>query len=212
MWKDLSYPWQRSTELAFESYKRGTMPIGTVITDYKGDIIAEGRNRIFDRKSANPLAGTLMVHAEITALMQLKNHDHPDIKTYTLYSTLEPCPMCFGAIVMMHIRNVKYAARDNLAGATALNDKLDYIRSKGIIIEKGSDELEAFQLIMLTSFECDRNHTSLKKLLDSWEKADKRAVELGIRLYKEKYFLNAVSNSLHINQIYDEVLYRYLYQ
>lgn len=209
MWKDLLDPWKRSFELAWESYCRGTIPIGSVITDNKGVIISEGRNRIFDTNSTNPLAGTFMAHAEITAMMQLKSKDHPDIRTYTLYTTLEPCPMCFGAIIMMNIRNIKYAARDTLAGALLLNDKMDYIRSKSIGIEKGDNKLEAFQLIMLTSYECSRNHTRMEEMFSRWMNIDKYAIELGKLLYSERYFDKAVAENAKINDIYDYIINRY---
>ena len=44
--------------------------------------------------------------------------------------------MCFGTMVMMNIRNIYFAARDGFAGATALNDKLDYIKNKNIILKE----------------------------------------------------------------------------
>lgn len=209
MWKDLSDQWRRSIELALESYKRGTIPIGAVITNNKGKIISEGRNRIFDNISENPLAGTFMAHAEMTAMIRLKSREHPDIRTYTLYTTMEPCPMCFGTMVMMNIRNLKYAARDAFAGASELNDKMDYIRNKGITIEKADDDLEAFQLIMQTSYECDRNHTRMDELLSSWKGINKDAIEFGKLLFKEKYFDRVISNDNKASDIFDEIILRY---
>ncbi|NLK99804.1 MAG: nucleoside deaminase [Clostridiales bacterium] len=209
MWADLSNQWKRSFELAFESYKRGTIPIGAVITDSEGEIISEGRNRIFDNRSANPLAGTFMAHAEMTAMIQLKSYKHPDIRTYTLYTTMEPCPMCFGTMVMMNIRNLKYAARDAFAGATELNNKMDYIRNKNISIEKGNSEMEAFHLIMQTSYECDRNHIRVGELLNSWKSIDGNAIVLGKKLYKEKYFDRVIAKDGKVCDIYDEIIYRY---
>lgn len=209
MWKDLTAPWKHSFELAWEAYCRGTIPIGAVITDSKGNIISEGKNRIFDTESENPLAGTDMAHAEMTAMMQLRVKDHPDIKTYILYTTMEPCPMCFGAIVMMSIRHIKFAARDPLAGALLLNEKMDYISNKNISIEKGSNEIEAFQLILATSFECLRKHSRLEEMLSGFSKIDQEAVELGKELYNEKYFDKAVSENAKISDVYDEVISRY---
>jgi tRNA(adenine34) deaminase len=48
---------------------------------------------------------------------------HPNIKKYTLYTTMEPCPMCFGIMAMIGIRNMRYAAKDGFAGVTELNYK-----------------------------------------------------------------------------------------
>jgi len=161
MWRDLDKPWQRAFELAWESYRNDTIPIGAIIINNTGEIIAEGRNRIFDKNSDNALAGTYMAHAEMTAMMQLKEDEHPDIRSYTLLTTMEPCPMCFCTMLMMHICDLKYAARDGFAGATALKDKMDYIRNKRMEINRESDGLEAFQLILQTSFEYIRNHRIL---------------------------------------------------
>ena len=93
-----------------------------MIVDRDGRIVAKGRNQIFDHRSDHPLAGTTVAHAEMTALSQLKEKEHPEIRTYTLYTTLEPCPMCFGTMVMMNVRNLQYAGRDGFAGATALRN------------------------------------------------------------------------------------------
>lgn len=109
MWVDLNPHWQTAFCLAWKAFCRGTIPVGAVIVDGDGRIVAKGRNRIFDYESGHPLAGTTMAHAEITALSQLKEKDHPQIRTYTLYSTLEPCPMCFGTMIMMNIRSLQYA-------------------------------------------------------------------------------------------------------
>ena len=62
--------------------------------------------------------GSSLVHAEINAIVQLKRKEHPNIRSYTQYSTTEPCILCFGAIVMGNIRHFKFAARDRHAGAT----------------------------------------------------------------------------------------------
>ncbi len=209
MWKDLIYPWKRSFELAWESYIRGTIPIGAVITDSNGVIISEGRNMIFDKKSTNPLAGTFMAHAEMTAMMQLRSQEHPGIRTYTLYTTMEPCPMCFGAMVMMNIRSIKYGAGDGYAGALGLNEKMDYIRNKNNNIEKGSEEIEAFQLIMQTSYECSRNPSRLEELLGTWNNINRNAIELGRQLYTENYFEKAIINGAKICDLYDEIIPRY---
>lgn len=57
MWQDLERPWQVAFEMAWESYKNGTIPIGAVITDVEGNIVSKGRNRIRDRKGSTLLAG-----------------------------------------------------------------------------------------------------------------------------------------------------------
>lgn len=209
MWNNLNKPWQRAFELAWESYKNDTIPIGAVIADSNGEIIVEGRNRIFDTKSSNPLAGTYMAHAEMTAMMQLKVDEHPDVRSYVLYTTMEPCPMCFGTMLMMHIQDLRFAARDNFAGATSLKDKHEYIKNKTMNIVGGTKDIQAFQLILQTSFEYIREHSRLEEILDTWREVDKKAIELGKQLFEEDYFTDAISKNKGIGIIYNEVITRY---
>ncbi len=104
-----------------------------------------------------------MAHAEMNALLGLNEIDHPEIRSYILYTTMEPCPMCFGTAIMMNIRNISYGARDGFAGATSLNDKLDYIKGKNINIEyEGGGEIEVFQLILQSVYEYERQHLRIE--------------------------------------------------
>ncbi len=207
MWKDISSPWKEVFRLAWEAYKRGTIPIGAIITDADGNIIAEGRNRIFDLESSNPLAGTYMAHAEMTAMMQLKTNDHPDIRNYILYSTMEPCPMCFSTMLMMHICNLKYAARDGYAGATEMKDKTEYMKKKVMNIERGSEEMEIFQIIMQTASRYSGHKNDV--VLDAWESYCSNGVSLGKILYAEKYFEDAIKSEKSIDEVFDAVMERY---
>ncbi len=112
--------------------------------------------------------------------------------------------MCFGAMVMMGIRNVKYAARDGFAGAAELNSKMDYITSKNIQISSESD-LEVFHICIRTAYECGRKHPRMNELLNSWSKYCKDGVELGKHLYFTGYFTNAIEENKAIEDIYNEL-------
>lgn len=208
MWMELNNIWQETFSLAWESFKRNTIPIGAVIVNEDGNIISRGRNRIFDDFSNNPLAGSNMAHAEMTAMINLKEKEHPNIKKYTLYTTMEPCPMCFGTMVMMGIRNLRYAARDGFAGAAELNYNMDYIKSKKILIHKEDDELELFHICLHSAYKYGRNNKRLE-VLDSWRTYCREGVLLGKQLYDEGYFLEAIKQRKEIGQIYDEVIHRF---
>jgi tRNA(adenine34) deaminase len=205
MWNDLSEPWKRAFELAWISYNRDTIPIGAVITDTEGTIVSEGRNRIFDVTSSHILAGTYMAHAEMTAMSQLIEDEHPNIRSYILYTTMEPCPMCFGTMLMMHIGKLVYGAHDRFAGATELKDKSKYTKQKKMGIEFAGGDLEVFQLVLQTAFEIGRNHPRVEEILCSWKETNSDAVELGRQLYDEGYF----SENRDVEEIYDCVLERY---
>jgi len=102
----------RALALAAKAAEAGEAPIGCVIVDEAGALIAEGAN--------SPIAGhDPTAHAEIVALRAaaatLENYRlKPNL---TLYVTLEPCAMCAGAISHARIARVVYGARDPKGGA-----------------------------------------------------------------------------------------------
>ena len=101
---------QRAFELAQRAEGEGEVPIGAVVVR-DGEIIGEGWNQPIG--THDPSA-----HAEIIALRdagaRMGNYRLPDS---TLYVTLEPCPMCAGAIVHARVKRVVFAAQDPKGGA-----------------------------------------------------------------------------------------------
>lgn len=89
----------------------GEVPVGAIIVDKTGDIIAHGQNSM--RRLKDPTA-----HAEIIAIreagLQLGNER---LLECDLYVTLEPCTMCAGAISLARLRRLYYAAGDPKTGA-----------------------------------------------------------------------------------------------
>ena len=113
-------PLRRALELAWEAFCAGSFPVGAVICDAAGAIVAEGRNRIGEA-TAPPgrLCNTGLAHAEIDALAELPMGDWED---HVLYTSLEPCLLCRSAITMAHVGRVEYLAADSLC------DGLDRLR------------------------------------------------------------------------------------
>ena len=112
----LDAPWDEVFELMWEAYRAGTIPVGAVVTDESGAIVARGRNRIFDEPAARELGASRLAHAEINALLAL-----PSDRTYegwTLWSALEPCHLCLSAAHSMRVGAVRFAGRDRYGGAT----------------------------------------------------------------------------------------------
>lgn len=90
--------------------KQGETPVGAVIV-HKGRIIAGGRNRRETAKCA-------LCHAEITAIQNAcRRLSGWRLFECDLYVTLEPCPMCAGAIINARIRRVYIGAKDPKAGS-----------------------------------------------------------------------------------------------
>ena len=100
----------RALELARQCVADGDVPVGCVITAPDGRIIGEGRNR----READSLA---TAHAEVEAInMACRALGSWRLAGCTLYVTLEPCPMCAGAIINARIAEVRYGAREEKSG------------------------------------------------------------------------------------------------
>ena len=97
-------------ELAREAAAEGEVPVGCIITRGE-EIVGRGRNRREGDKSA-------LAHAEIEAIGEAcRNLGGWRLWECTLYVTLEPCPMCAGAIINARIPRVVYGAGDQKCGA-----------------------------------------------------------------------------------------------
>lgn len=138
----------KALELAKKAYSIGEIPVGAIVIDSEGNIVGEGYNR---RESDNsPTA-----HAEMLAIeMAAEALGHWRLSDCTLYVTLEPCPMCAGAIINSRLKRVVYGAFDDKGGACAsvinlfelpFNHK-PLVRSR--VLEKECGEI-------LTEFFCD---------------------------------------------------------
>jgi len=92
----------------------GSFPVGAVVSRH-GEVVATGCNHIF--ATGRDLAGSGLAHAEIDALRKLTTDPHDDL---LLTTTLEPCPMCMGAIYVKRVGAVEFLAADPYGGACGL--------------------------------------------------------------------------------------------
>ena len=101
----------RALALAEEAGKRGEVPVGCVIVDEAGKVLAESGNRTEELN--DPTA-----HAELLAIREAAARaGAPRLVAADLYVTLEPCAMCAAAISMARIRRLYYGAFDPKMGA-----------------------------------------------------------------------------------------------
>ena len=101
----------RALELAQRALETGDVPVGCVVADRDGTVIGEGWNR----REAN---GDALAHAEVEAIRAACAHRGGwNLHGCSLYVTLEPCPMCAGAIINARIPRVVFGAPDPKAGS-----------------------------------------------------------------------------------------------
>jgi tRNA(adenine34) deaminase len=111
----LERPWPEVFSLMWDAYVAGTIPVGAVVADPSGEIVARGRNRIFDDGGDGQFGRSYLAHAEINALLAI-----PPVQSstpLTLYSALEPCHLCLSATYSTRMAAVRYAAADPYGGA-----------------------------------------------------------------------------------------------
>ena len=136
---------RRALELAQEAGRAGEVPVGAVVV-LEGRSVGEGRNRMVG--SGDPSA-----HAEMEAIRAacaaVGNYRLPGAD---LFVTLEPCPMCAGALVLARVRGIVFAAHDPKSGAAG--SVLDVVRSPrlnhqcevhaGLLAEESAELLRSF--------------------------------------------------------------------
>ena len=135
------YFMDEALKLAKEAFDEGEVPVGCVIV--KDDqIVGRGRNRRETGKSA-------LAHAEIEAIAQAcETLGGWRLWQCTLYVTLEPCPMCAGAIVNARIPRVVYGASDAKCGAVrSVCSLFDMKFNHHPVVEAGIREEESAQLL-----------------------------------------------------------------
>ena len=101
---------RQALALAEEAAAAGEVPVGCVIV-HNGRVVGRGRNRREEKQAVSS-------HAEMEAMAEANEAlGSWRLEGCTLYVTLEPCPMCAGAILNARIRRVWYGARDTAWGA-----------------------------------------------------------------------------------------------
>lgn len=154
---------RRTLELAWEAYRARSFPVGAVLLDRDGNLVAEGRNRIGETDGPpGRLRNTALAHAEMDVLSQLPLGDYTG---HTLYTSLEPCLLCRSATVMSGVGTVRFLGRDALCeGLDRLADVNDHARSRHPIVHGPDDTVWArFATVLPLAVPCafDRNGAAM---------------------------------------------------
>jgi cytosine/creatinine deaminase len=119
-------------EQARKSLSEGGIPIGSVLV-HEGKIIGQGHN-------CRVQTGSAIDHGEMNCLRNAGRLPAKVYQSCTIYSTLSPCPMCSGAIVLYKIPRVVVGENQTFLGAE------DYMRSQGVQVDVVQDP-ECIQLM-----------------------------------------------------------------
>ena len=104
-------PMVLALRLAEQAANAGEVPVGAVLVDASGAVLARTANRV--EELADPTA-----HAELLALREgARRRGRPILDDCDLYVTLEPCAMCAGAIALARVRRLYFGASDPKGGA-----------------------------------------------------------------------------------------------
>ena len=144
---DVDEQWMsRAIEAAHAAQELGEIPVGACVVSENDEVLAVAGNRT--RTDGDPTA-----HAEIVALRAAaKSLGNYRLTNAVVYSTIEPCAMCAGALIQARIRRLVYGARDERAGAVAsrfricdsefLNHRIEI--TEGVLEAECSELMQAF--------------------------------------------------------------------
>lgn len=149
-------------ELALEEAKKAlnenTYPVGAVIVNENQHIIAKGRNRVHSQQDAT-------AHAEIDAIRHAgKSIFKAKIngEKFTMYTSLEPCPMCTGGILFANIKKVVWLLNDDLGfgGYKKIKDTRIFYKKFYEIeaIEEPYEDLKQKQMELMSKWSTNPNH------------------------------------------------------
>lgn len=201
MWKDLSKEWQAAFEEAWAAFCSGSVPIGAALFDRDGQLVFRDRNRCAEAGTVN----RRISHAEANLLRKVDTDRSGDLRSMKLYTTMEPCPMCMGTIVMANIRDIDYAAADDYCGAVHLLRDDAYMNAKHTKYRHMGGEHELFQLTIQSYYELkriDEGHTDV--VLKDFRKSNPRAVAIAEKLYQDK-LLDRWSKEKEVSGVFDAV-------
>lgn len=115
-WERLTPPWRAALGLAWEAYRAGTSADGAVIVDPAGVLVARARDSVFNIRSAG--TDRILAHASLGAVSQLAPTTRHE--QLTLYTTVEPCALCMGAVLTASVGTVWFASMDPYSGASRM--------------------------------------------------------------------------------------------
>jgi len=130
---------KKALQEANYAFFKGEVPVGCVIV-HNNEIISRSSNMV-------ELLNDSTAHAELIAITSAQNNlNCKNLENCTLYTTLEPCMMCYGAIYLSKIKTIVYGASDQKRGFSKhiVNVDRDIKIIKGVLEEESKELLDSF--------------------------------------------------------------------
>ncbi len=202
--------WRACFELAWEAVRAGSLPIGAVVVDSEGRIVARGRNRLAEATEASPhlpgtpyLTGTPLAHAEVNALLEVGNR--PPGPRPVLFTTTEPCPLCMGAARMVGVGHVVFAARDPWAGCASMAERVPYLVRSGPTAEGPVPGIEGPLVALQTAVHLGVD-ADAGRFLSVWEDVLPVAVAAGRALHRDGVMATLVERRARPSEVWETLV------
>ena len=203
-YKELDMYWKRIFHMEWLSICEGSKAIAALIVSGDGEIISDGRNKIGEATIPNPRVS----HAEVEAIRNLDIKKYPHVKTYTLYTALEPCPMCMGTLVMGGIKNVVIGAKDAYGGAMELLEHSKYLKGKNINIvwmpQEYGDVQRGFQTLKEIIY--NTNEEQVERMISDFSVFNKKGVVAAKELVNKGMFKDKKLNTYGVEEVFDGLM------
>ena len=198
----LPAPWRAALEEAWTAYTEDSLPIGACVADASGTVLARGRNRLGEaRKVDGVICGHDLGHAEINALLALKGTPRPDCYGWTVYTTVEPCPQCAGAVTMSGVRGLSYAAPDPWAGCADLLVTHPYMARKEMRVGRAPAAVIQVSLLLIVHALMEEGKPIVGQVLGSFAAQHPAEVERAGQLLEAGTLLNLRARRAGLDEV-----------
>jgi tRNA(adenine34) deaminase len=185
--------WSPAFNAAINGYLHSSFPIGACIVSDTNEVIAV---------ESNASSIHTLDHAEYRAIRKIKSQEI--LSRSTIYSTMEPCPMCTGAIRLAKVRNLHFAAYDPAAGFSSHLNEGEFLSSFDCTVV-GPNQPDLEKVIVALNTEC-RLRLGKTRWHQNWVSRYPDSFEVGRQLNSDNQFDKWKSSNATPEDIYTDVL------